>query len=127
MRNAFGLIGLLIAMAIGLLIYKFYLTQGQPIGAAKATQNIDAAGVQNDLVAIAQSERAYQTEHNAYASLDDLMSSGDMAMKKRGREGYTYSVETTSDSFRAIARCTGATPGCTSYAVDQTMEVHAIP
>jgi len=128
MRGTLGIVGILFTMAVALLVYKFYFTQGQPISAASATQNIDAAGVQNDLVAIAQSERAYQAEHNSYASLDDLVSSGAMTMRKSGRDGYTYSVETSSDNFRVIAQCpTSTSPGCTNYAVDQTMEVHAIP
>ena len=127
MRSLGGLIGLLVAVLIGGLIYKFYFTQ-QSAGTATPIQTIDVVGVKNDLLAIAQSERAYQAEHGSYASLDDLVSSGAMSMAKRGRDGYTYDVETSADGFRAVAHCPSTTsPGCTNYSVDQTMEVQAAP
>jgi hypothetical protein len=49
-------------------------------------------------------------------------------MGKPARAGFTYSVETTAGGFIAAAKCNSspATP-CTSFAVDQNMEVHAAP
>lgn len=127
MRALGSVISLLVVAAIGLLIYKFYLTQGQPAGAATPAQTINIVGVQNDLLAIAQAERAYQAEHGSVASLDELSSSGAMSMKKTGRDGYTYEVEPSGDGFRVIARCSAGAVACTNYAVDQSMEVHAAP
>ena len=118
----------MVAAVVGF-VYKYYFSQNQqaaPI--SHPTQTIDVTGVKNDLLGMAQAERIYQTEHSAYGSLDDLVSSGAMAMKKSGRDGYTYEAEASTESFRIIAHCPSATqPGCTSYVIDQTMEVRAAP
>lgn len=129
MRSAASLAGLLIVAAIAGLIYKFYFSQGpQSAAVANPVQTIDVVGVKNDLLGIAQAERMYQAEHSSYGSLDDLVSSGAMTMKKSGRDGYTYESEVSTDSFRIIAHCPSATvPGCTNYAVDQTMEIQSAP
>ncbi len=127
MRGIGSMVGLLIAMAIGLGVYKFYFSQEQATtGAAAPTHTIDVVGVQNDLIAIAQSERLYQAQHSSYASLDELASSGAMSIAKSGRDGYTYEVETSDNSYSVIAHCPAATtPGCTNYSVDDTMQVQA--
>lgn len=125
-----SMIGLLVVALIAGLIYKFYFTRMQNSGMGSATpaQTIDVVGVKNDLIGIAQAERAYQAEHGSYASLDDLISSGGLTMKKAGRNGYTYDVETSASGFRAVAHCPAATsPGCQNYSVDQTMEVEVTP
>ena len=129
MRSLGGMIGLVVTLLIGGLIYKFYFTQSSAgTGAATPTQTIDVVCAKSDLLAIAQSERVYQAEHGSYASLDELVSSGAMSMAKPGRDGYTYDVETSADSFNVVAHCPAATsPGCTNFTVDQTMEIRATP
>jgi hypothetical protein len=123
-----GFVGLLVVLVLTLLIYKFYFTSGQQaMGPGGPTQTIDLMGVKSDLIAIGQAERIYQAQHNAYGSMDDLVSSGAMAYKKTGRQGYTYESEASTDSFRITARCTTPTmPGCTNFAIDQTMEVTSV-
>ncbi len=120
-----GLAGMVVALAIGLLIYKFYFTSGQQaMPAAAPMQTVDVIGVKNDLLGIAQAERVYWAQHNAYGSLDDLVSSGAMAYKKTGRQGYTYDADASSQSFRVTARCTDPPmAGCVNFAIDQTMEI----
>ncbi|MGB9070934.1 MAG: hypothetical protein WCC21_20395 [Candidatus Acidiferrales bacterium] len=125
MRAVLGLAALLIGAAVTLYIYKTQLTESQAAGAGTPAQTINVVGVKNDLISIAQAERAYQAEHNAVASLDDLVSSGEMSMRKAGRDGYTYGVEASGDGFRVTARC--AVAGCTNYVVDQSMEVRSEP
>jgi hypothetical protein len=50
-----------------------------------------------------------------------------MAYKKTGRQGYTYGSEASTDSFRVTARCTDPPmPGCTNFAIDQTMQISSI-
>jgi hypothetical protein len=128
MRGLGGLVGLLAIALIAGLVYKYYFSQSQSSGVATPVETIDLVGVKNDLVAIAQAERFYQAEHGSYASLDELSASGAMSMKKSGRDGYTYEVETSGETFRVIAHCPAATtPGCTNYAIDQTMEVQPAP
>jgi hypothetical protein len=124
MRALGGLVGLLITLGIGLFIYKYELTQASAPGVATPVTTIDLVGVKNDLLAIAQSERIYQTEHNSFGSLSDLTSSGAMSMPKTGRDGYTYDVEIGTDDFHVVAHCPTATmPGCMNYSIDQTMEI----
>jgi hypothetical protein len=121
-------LGLLAVMVIVALSYKLYFSHLQSTGSGSPAQAISDVGAKNDLIAIAQAERAYQAEHGSYASLDQLISGGAMTMIKSGREGYTYDVETSSDGFRAVAHCPAtASPGCTNWAVDQTMEVRPAP
>ncbi len=122
------LIGILVVALIAIAAYKLYFSHLQQAGTSGSpVQAISMVGVQNDLLAIAQAERAYNAEHGSYASLDELTSSGALAVTKE-RQGYTYSVETAGNSFTAIARCqSSAAQPCTNFAVDQSMEVHAIP
>jgi hypothetical protein len=124
MRSLGSLIGLLVVALIAGMIYKFYFTRLQATGAATPVQTINMVGVKNDLIGIAQAERAYQAEHGTYASLSDLTSSGSLTMKSGGRDGYTYDVDFAADHFRAFTRCPVATqPGCQNWSVDQGMEV----
>jgi len=125
MRAALGVASVLVVACVVMFIYKNSLTQSQAAGAGTPVQTIDAVGVKNDLLAIAQAERNFQAQHGTVASLDELVSSGEMAMKKSGRGGYTYDVEPAADGFRVTARCQAA--GCTNYVADQTMEVRAEP
>jgi len=121
-------IGLLVVAAIVLLSYKLYFAQMRTEGGTGSpVQTIDVVGVKNDLLAIAQAERTYQAEHGSYASFDQLLSSGALTMRKPGRDGYTYAVEPSAETFRVLAHCPATTSvGCTSYSVDQTMEVRAM-
>lgn len=124
-----GLVGLLITALIVVLGYWYFVSKTRSSGVPDTpAQVISTVGVQNDLLSIAQAERIYWTAHGSYASLDELYSSGTLAAKKSGRAGYTYSAETSSGGFTVTARCdTTATPGCSSFAVDQSMQVHSIP
>jgi len=120
-----ALISIVIALVIAFGIYRLYLTRVQPEGHGTApTQAITITGVQNDLLAIAQAERLYLAEHGSYASLEELISSGALLMQKPGREGYTYSVETSANSFTVTARYSGP-PGqrYPTLAIDQTMQI----
>jgi hypothetical protein len=121
-----SLAGLLVVALLAALVYKYYFSSLQSAGTGTPAQTIDIVGVKNDLIGIAQAERAHQAEHGSYASLDELRSSGELTMRQTSRKGYTYSVETSDQTFRAIAHCPTATfPGCSNYAVDQSMEVQA--
>lgn len=123
-----SMLGLLVVAVIALLTYKYYFSHMEAAGTGTATpmQTIEMVGVKNDLLGIAQAERVYQTDHSSYASLDELVSSGALTMKKTGRDGYTYDAQPSDSTFRVIAHCPAATnPGCTSFAIDQTMEIQS--
>ncbi len=127
MRSIGGIVALLVGALVGLFVYRSYITQSQVTGAATPKQTINVVGIKNDLLSIAEAERAYQAEHSSIASLDQLVSSGELSMKKSGRDGYTYQIEPSDEGFRVLARCSSVVAGCTNYAVDQTMEVRAEP
>jgi hypothetical protein len=120
-----GLLSLVLALAIALVAYKLYFAEMKSGTTARnAVSTIDVVGVKNDLLAIAQAERTYQAEHGDYASLEALASSGAISFERSGRDGYTYEVETSADSFRVVAHCPRTTaPCCSNWVVDQTMEV----
>ncbi|MGH9744612.1 MAG: hypothetical protein ACRD59_00705 [Candidatus Acidiferrales bacterium] len=123
-----SMVGLLVVALISVLAYRLYFSKLQSTGTGTPVQTISVVGVKNDLLAIAQAERAYQAEHGAYGSFEELKSAGAMTMLKDGRDGYAYEVETTSAGFRVLAKCSPATnPGCSNWAVDQTMEVQQAP
>jgi hypothetical protein len=127
MRSIAGVAALLVGALVGLFVYRSSLTQSQVTGAATPAQTINIIGIKNDLLSIAEAERAYQAENSSVASLDELVSSGEMSMKKSGRDGYTYEIEPSGEGFRVIARCSAAVAGCTNYTIDQTMEIRAEP
>jgi hypothetical protein len=120
-----GLISLVIVLAIAFGIYYLYVRQVQTTGGgSNPTQAISTTGVKNDLLAIAQAERAYFSEHGAYASLDTLVSSGALTMTRTERDGYAYSVEVSADGFTATAR--HPAPDRPAFAIDQTMQIRSL-
>ncbi len=122
------LISIVLALAIAFGIYYLYLKRVHPAGGSVPTQAISITGVQNDLLAIAQAERAYFAQSGSYASLGDLTTSGMLTTPRAGRDGYTYSVETSGQGFTVTARYIGqpGDPPGTHYptiAVDETMQI----
>jgi hypothetical protein len=128
-----ALVGLLIAAAIAFAAYRLYLSKAVPEGGGTAvTQAISITGVKNDLLAIAQAERAYQAQNGRYASLDELVSSSALAMNRPGRDpstplragGYEYSIETSGSGFTVTARFTRASElRFPTFVIDQTMQI----
>ncbi|MDE3171210.1 MAG: hypothetical protein KGL75_13800 [Acidobacteriota bacterium] len=129
MRGAGAVVGLLVAVLIGAFTYKLYFEKSAAAGGTSTpAQTIDVTGVKMDLLAIAQAERAYQAQYGSYGSTDDLVSSGAMSLRKSGRDGYTYDVNASTDSFQAVAHCVSdARPGCVNYSIDPTMTVQTAP
>ena len=128
-----SLVGILITAAISLGIYMYTLKQAAPGKGMVATQEISLTGVQMDLTAIAQAERMYFAQNGSYTDLATLASSGTMNISRTSRDGYTYSVEPTGNSFIATARYTAPPvempkgvepPHWPTFTIDQTMEVH---
>src|SRR3954451_20623786 len=94
---------ILVVALIALGGYSVYLKQAVPgVDTSKGhiiTQAISTTGVEMDLNAIAQAERQYFAQNGAYASLDQLTSSGTMNFAGSGRDGYTYSVDASTSGF----------------------------
>src|SRR5258708_19695292 len=97
--NMKGLISLLIVAAIGMGFYMYTLKQAAPGQGMVATQAIGLTGVQMDLTSIAQAERMYYAQNGSYADLATLSSSGTMNITRTSRDGYTYSVQPSANTF----------------------------
>jgi len=128
-----SLVGLMITAAIGLGIYLYTLKQAAPAPGMVVTQTISVVGVKNDLISIAQAERMYYAQNSSYADLPTLSSSGMLSSIRTGRDGYTYTIETSGNTFTATATYTPppvdnpghvTPPHFPTYSIDQTMEVH---
>lgn len=130
-----GLIGILVTAALGLGIYMYTLKQAAPGPGMVVTQNISLVGVKNDLISIAQAERLYYTQNGSYTDLSTLASSGTMNITRTSRDGYTYSAETSGNTFTVTATYTpppmenpaGVTPPhFPTFTIDQSMEVRQL-
>ena len=124
MGRAFGFLGLLIVLAVGMWLYTRQAKSVMPAGAGNVRAVVDTVGVQNDLLAIANAERSQFALEGKYLPLDELRSKGVINLPT-GRGGYTYSVDVGSDAFRAVATYSGP-PGTApqTITIDQTMEIH---
>ena len=126
MRSVMGLLGLVVAVAIGLFVYRtqFTGTSDVTMGTGNPRAAADITGVKNDLLAIAQAERAYQALNGRYAPLEELRSSGNLLIDPaRGRQGYTYSAEISDTRFRITAAYSGPATNMPTLSVDETMQI----
>lgn len=110
-------------------IYYFYIRR-LPMAAegTAATQAISLTGVQNDLLSIAQAERTYMVQNGNCGSMDELVSSGALAVSKPVRAGYTYVIECSGGNFTVTASHAPAPAGAQgvrypAMTIDQTMQV----
>jgi hypothetical protein len=129
-----SIVSLLIVALIALGAYRHFLKTASPVPGGNATQAISITGVQMDLMNIAQAQRMYFAQNGSYATLDQLVTSGTMNFNRDGRDGYSYSVETTASGFLVTARHSNAfpvTPGVEpphypALAVDESMQVRTL-
>jgi hypothetical protein len=121
MGRAFGLVAVVIVLAIGGYIYTREAQTVTPIGSTPKT-TVDVIGVRNDLMAIANAERRYWVTNSKYASLDELRTNGDIEIP--GRDNYTYSAETSDTGFRITASYSGPDPKAPKrISVDESMQM----
>ncbi|MBZ5656503.1 MAG: hypothetical protein LAO56_14640 [Acidobacteriia bacterium] len=103
MGRAFGFIGTIVTLAIGMYIYSVQIKTLSPsTGGGNSEDVATIAGVKNDLIGIANAERGYLASQGKYASLDELIA-GNYITIKGERPPYVYDVQTTDSSFRATA------------------------
>lgn len=122
MGRAFGFVGILVVLAVGMYIYSVQLKNASaPGGGGTPTGTANIVGVKNDLISIANAERGYFATQQKYASLDELVS-GKYITIERQRPPYTYDVETTASGFKVTATRDGAGSPAQLW-IDETMEV----
>ena len=94
--RAFGFLGTVITMAIGMYIYSLQVKTLTPsAGGGDRGRSRHITGVKNDLIGIANAERGYLASQGKYASLDELISGTTSAIKGE-RPPYIYDVEINS-------------------------------
>jgi len=125
------LVGLLFAAAIAIGIYYYFIKQAAPAPGMAITQSVTTTGVEMDLNTIAHAERDYFAQNGSYADLDQLASSGTLSTPRTGRDGYTYSIETSGNGFTVKAHhdASPASSGAAAVhypalSIDQTMQMH---
>jgi len=90
MRGAATLLGLLIALGAGYVVYQKAATQGS-VAQAPPQEQIDLVGVRAELLSIGLAEDRYLVEHGAYGTIDQLM--GDSLLTGGAdRRGYAFSI-----------------------------------
>ena len=127
-----ALAAILVSAAVAYTVFHYYF-QRMPVTdeSTAPTQAITLTGVRNDLLQIAQAERAYIALNSNCVSLDELISSNSPSIPRTGRDGYTYSVECSAGAeFKVAARHAPAPPGSPirypNLAVDANMQVSEI-
>lgn len=123
MSRIFGIVSLVIALAVGMYIYKQQILATSPTGSVNPRGTVDTIGVRNDLMAIAQAEKRHYASTGKYVSIDDLITSGDLSMTKPSRGQFNYTADVDDSGFRINADYTGDVQGVPkSMSVDQNME-----
>ncbi|MBV9088027.1 MAG: hypothetical protein JOY79_11115 [Acidobacteriaceae bacterium] len=95
-----------------------------PAGVASPKTTIDTVGVENELLAIGNTERQQFALEGKYVSIDDLQAKS--GFKVPPNAPYSYSVDFNNTEFRATATYTGPqeTDAPRLMWVDQTMQLH---
>jgi hypothetical protein len=127
MTRILGLIGLLIALAIGYYLYtRQAQTASSALGASNPRAAIDVVGVRNDLLAFANAEKQQFALEGRYLSLDELRAKGAVLPQDR-RGPYSYSAEIGSSSFRITATYSGPEMAGApkSLSIGETMQIEA--
>lgn len=127
MKGMMGLIGLVIALGIGMFIFRSQFATTSGGGITQGTNNpraaADLTGVKNDLVAMANAERQFMALNGRYASLEELKDGGHMYVDPRGRLGYSYSAEIGDRSFTITASYSGPAMGMPTLSIDEMMQI----
>ncbi len=129
MRGMMGLVGLILALGIGMFIYRAQFTGSGTPGSSitQGTNNpraaADLTGVKNDLMTMANAERAYMALNGKYATLEELSSEGHVYVNTQGRFGYTYSIDISGNHFVISASYHGPATGMPELSVDETMRI----
>lgn len=126
MKQMMGLLSLVVVLAVGMYIYSRQVHTTTPEGTStNPVTTVDVVGVKNDLMSIAQAERAHQAMSGSYVSLDELVSSGDLSVRRDHRDFYKYSIDTSGSGFHVIATYDGPpNPDAPkTISIDETMQI----
>lgn len=124
--KVFGLLGLVIAMCIGVYLYTRSAKEAATAagGAGSPKMAIDVNGVRTDLLSFANAEKQEYALEGKYLSFDDLRAKGTV-LPADHRGPFTYSADIGDTTFTITATYSGEPiPGAPhSMSIDQTMQV----
>jgi hypothetical protein len=126
-----GLVTILLGAALVFGIYHFYFKKMPTTDEGTApTRAISLIGVREDLILMAHAENNYIGLNGHCVSLDELISSGALAMSHPDRDGYTYSIQCSGNEFTVTGRHAAAAVGSPirypNFAIDQNMETREV-
>jgi hypothetical protein len=124
MRAAFGLLGLVIVVAIIWFVMKAQYSNG-PAEMKAPGETIDIVGVKSDLMSIGQAERIFLATHGNYASVDQLQQEGSITFGGSNRRGYNYTADIDGGQHFKITAAPADPAKSTwpTFTMDETMEV----
>src|SRR5512132_1629989 len=104
MKGIVGLLGLVIALAIGAYIYTHSAKEAATAagGAGSPKMAIDVTGVKNDLIAFGNAEKQAYALEGKYLSLDELRAKGS-TIPADHRGPFTYTAEVGDTTFKITA------------------------
>lgn len=121
--KVFALGGLVIALAVGYVVYTKNLTTS---GGTQVPpqQQIDVVDIRANLMTIGQAQRIYLAAHGTYGTLDQLNQDGPPSIPTENR-GYVFNdVVDGARSFKVTATPTDPNkPGWPTLVIDETMTV----
>ena len=125
MRGSGMILTVLVGLAVGYYVYttQFKVGPGGEVVSPKA--QIDAVGIQTDLLSIANAERRYLAFHGSYATVEQLQQEGSLLFSATNRRGYNFISEINGGTdFRITAVPADSTAeGWPSFWIDQNMQV----
>jgi hypothetical protein len=126
MKGIVGLLGLLIALAIGGYLYTRSAKDAATAagGAGSPKMAIDVTGVRADLVAFGNAEKQEYALEGKYLPFDELRAKG-TAIPADQRGPFTYTADISDTGFRVVATYSGEpiAGAPKSLSIDQTMQV----
>ncbi len=122
MKALGGILGLVLALAVGYYVYTASLPTER---AVSPKRQIDSVGVKSDLLSIAQAERLYLASHGSYAPIEELERSGAISFSPASHRGYAYSSAIEGAlHFRITARPVDpARADWPTLSIDETMQL----
>jgi hypothetical protein len=125
------LASLLVVFIVAVGIYVFYLKKMPSSDEGTApTQAISLTGVRSDLLQIAEAERASMALNSRCLSLDELISSGGLSLRRTERDGYSYQINCSATDFKVLADHPPAPGGSPirypALAIDSTMKIQEL-
>lgn len=123
MRSVPTILGVVLTLGVGYLLYDKSLTRAGSADAAPEHQ-VDLVGIQSDLLAIAQAERQYLVTHGTYVPVEQLQREGLVQFSGTERRGYTLASDVDGNRrFTITATPLGGHTSWPSISIDETMQV----